>query len=171
MIRKHRTPSGIIKRSVKIAGHDSSVSLEDAFWVALREIATAQNIALSELVSHIAKDRQNKNLSSAIRVFVLDRYRQATSNRHQWMTKQRDEPGSPMTLGSLRQLGVRGLLLICVDPRCRHEATMSVDDYADAIELPSFAPRTVCSKCGGKRIEVRPNWKEMPIMPPKLPSD
>jgi predicted DNA-binding ribbon-helix-helix protein len=168
MIRKERTPSRIIKRSVKIAGHDSSVSLEDAFWGALREIATAQNIGLSELVSRIDKDRQNKNLSSAIRVFVLDHYRQAASNRHQLMAKQRDEPGSPMTVGTLRQLGVRGLLLICVDPKCRHEATMSVDDYADAIELPSFAPRMVCSKCGGKRIEVRPNWKEMPIMPPKL---
>jgi hypothetical protein len=82
------------------------------------------------------------------------------------MAKQRHEPGPPMTLGSLRQLGVRGLLLICLDAKCRHEATMSVDDYADEIELPSFAPRLVCSKCGGK-VEVRPNWKEMPIMPPK----
>jgi hypothetical protein len=104
-------------------------------------------------------------------VFVLDHYRQAASNRHQRMAMQNHEPGPPMTLGSLRQLGVRGLLVICVDPKCRHEATMSVDDYADAIELPSFAPRMVCSRCGGKRIEVRPNWKEMPIMPPKLPSD
>jgi hypothetical protein len=64
----------------------------------------------------------------------------------------------------LRQLGVRELALVCVDPQCRHEATISVDDYA---ELPSFAPRMVCSKCGGK-IHVHPNWKEMPIMPPKL---
>ena len=55
-----------------------------------------------------------------------------------------------MTVGTLRQLGVRGLLVICVDPKCRREATMSVDDYADAIELPSFAPRMVCSRCGGK---------------------
>ncbi len=168
MIRKHRTPSRIVKRSIKIAGHDTSVSLEDAFWGALREIATAQNVAVSELVSRIDKERQNKNLSSAIRVFVLDRYRQAASNRHQLMAKQRDEPGSPITVGTLRQLGVRGLLLVCVDPKCRHEATMSVDDYADTIELPSFAPRMVCGKCGGRRIQVRPNWKEMPIMPPKL---
>jgi hypothetical protein len=79
-------------------------------------------------------------------------------------------PGQPMTLGSLRQLGVRGLLLVCLDPNCRHEATMSVDDYADEVELPSFAPRMVCSNCGGK-VEVRPNWKEMPVMPPKLRSD
>jgi hypothetical protein len=114
-------------------------------------------------VSRIDKDRQNKNLSSAIRVFVLDHYRQSASvNRH--------EPGPPMTLGSLRQLGVRGLLLVCLDTKCRHEATTSVDDYADEIELPSFAPRMVCSKCGEK-VEVRPNWNEMPIMPPKLRFD
>jgi predicted DNA-binding ribbon-helix-helix protein len=83
MIRKHRTPSRIIKHSVKIAGHNSSVSLEDAFWGALREIAVIQNMRMSELVSHIAKHRENKNLSSAIRVFVLDHYRQAASDRHQ----------------------------------------------------------------------------------------
>ena len=98
---------------------------------------------------------------------MLDHYRQAASNRHQLMAKQRDEPGSPMTVGNLRQLGVRGLLLVCVDPKCHHETTMSVDDYPDAIELPSFAPRMTCSSCGGKRIAVRPNWKEMPIMPRK----
>ena len=78
--RKDRTPSRIVKRSLKIAGHDSSVSLEDAFWSALREIATAQNIGVSEFVSRIANDRQHKNLSSAIRVFVLGYYRQGGSS-------------------------------------------------------------------------------------------
>jgi hypothetical protein len=73
-----------------------------------------------------------------------------------------------MTVGTLRQLGVRGLLLVCLDPKCRHEQTMSVDDYADEIEIPSFAPRMTCSKCGSERLDVRPNWKEMPIPPPKL---
>jgi predicted DNA-binding ribbon-helix-helix protein len=83
MIRKDRAPSPIVKRSVKIAGRASSVSLEDAFWRALREIATAQSIGVSELVARIAKNRQNKNLSSAIRLFVLDHYRQSASDRHQ----------------------------------------------------------------------------------------
>jgi predicted DNA-binding ribbon-helix-helix protein len=168
MARKDRTlPSRVLKRSIHIGGHKTSVSLEDGFWRALREIAVIQNLRLSELVARIDGDLDNKNLSSAIRVFVLDHYRQVASNRHQGMAKQRHEPGSPMTLGSLRQLGVRGLLLVCVDPNCRHESIMSVDDYADAIELPSFAPRMVCSKCGEK-VQVRPNWKEMPIPPPKL---
>jgi hypothetical protein len=84
------------------------------------------------------------------------------------MAQRKHEAGPPMTLGGLRQLGVRGLLLICLDPKCRHEATMSVDDYADEIELPSFAPRMACSQCGGK-VAVRPNWKEMPIPPPYVP--
>jgi hypothetical protein len=82
------------------------------------------------------------------------------------MVKQRHEPGPPITFGSLRKLGVRGLLVICLDPQCRHQETMSLDDYADEIEVPSFTPGMVCSKCGGK-VEARPNWKEMPIPPPK----
>ena len=58
-----------------IAHHKTSVSLEDAFWNGLKEIATIRNIALSDLVSSIDKDRKHGNLSSAIRLFVLDYYR------------------------------------------------------------------------------------------------
>ena len=82
MIHKDRTPSRIAKHSVKIAGHNSSVSLEDAFWGALREIAVVQNMRMSELVSRIARHRENKNLSSAIRLFVSDHYRQTASDKH-----------------------------------------------------------------------------------------
>src|SRR6516165_4478267 len=66
------------------------------------------------------------------------------------MASLKHPPGPPITVGNLRQLGVRGLLVSCRNPQCRHEATMSVDDYADEIEVPSFAPRMVCSKCGGR---------------------
>jgi hypothetical protein len=83
------------------------------------------------------------------------------------MVKQRRPPGPPLTLGNMRQLGVRGLIISCLDPQCRHEAIFSADDYSDEIEVPSFAPRMVCSKCGGKRVNARPNWKEMPIPPPE----
>ncbi len=84
MIRKDRTlPSRVAKRSIKIAGHDTSVTLEDAFWSALREIAVIQNITTSELVLRIDRERQHKNLSSAIRLFVLDHYRQSTSDTDQ----------------------------------------------------------------------------------------
>jgi predicted DNA-binding ribbon-helix-helix protein len=57
------------------AGHKTSVSLEDAFWDALREIATARGVTTAALVSTINTNRQHGNLSSAIRLFVLDHYR------------------------------------------------------------------------------------------------
>ena len=74
-------------------------------------------------------------------------------------------PGPPLTLGNMRLLGARGLAVSCLNQDGRHQAVISVDDYADEIEAPSFAARIVCSKCGGKRVEARPNWKEMPVVP------
>jgi predicted DNA-binding ribbon-helix-helix protein len=67
--------SPVVKRSIVITGHKTSVSLEDAFWGGLKDIATARNMTLSELVASIDADRRQGNLSSAIRLFVLDHYR------------------------------------------------------------------------------------------------
>ena len=67
--------SPVIKRSIVIAGHKTSVSLEDAFWKGLKEIAGERDMTLSELVASIDTDRQHGNLSSGIRLFVLDHYR------------------------------------------------------------------------------------------------
>jgi len=67
--------SPVIKRSIVIAGHKTSVSLEDAFWKGLKEIAGGRDMTLSELVATIDTERQHGNLSSAIRLFVLDFYR------------------------------------------------------------------------------------------------
>jgi predicted DNA-binding ribbon-helix-helix protein len=67
--------SPVVKRSIVIAGHKTSVSLEDAFWKALKEIAGARELTLSDLVGSIDTDRRLGNLSSAIRLFVLDHYR------------------------------------------------------------------------------------------------
>lgn len=67
--------SPVVKRSIVIAGHKTSVSLEDAFWKGLKEIATSREITLSDLVASIDTDRRHGNLSSAIRLFVLDHYR------------------------------------------------------------------------------------------------
>jgi predicted DNA-binding ribbon-helix-helix protein len=67
--------SPVVKRSIVIAGHKTSVSLEDAFWKSLKEIADDRNATLSDLVSSIDTDRHEGNLSSAIRLFVLDHYR------------------------------------------------------------------------------------------------
>ena len=70
--------SPVIKRSIVIAGHKTSVSLEDAFWQGLKEIADDRSMTLSDLVSTIDTDRRHGNLSSAIRLFVLDHYRNQT---------------------------------------------------------------------------------------------
>jgi predicted DNA-binding ribbon-helix-helix protein len=67
--------SPVVKRSIVIAGHKTSVSLEDAFWEALKEIAGARNATLSEVVASIDSSRSQGNLSSAIRLFVLDHFR------------------------------------------------------------------------------------------------
>jgi predicted DNA-binding ribbon-helix-helix protein len=78
-----RKPSQVLKRrSTYIAGHKTSVSLEDAFWSALKKIAATRKIPLSDLVSTIANERKHGNLSSAIRLFVLDHYRRLAERKH-----------------------------------------------------------------------------------------
>ncbi len=65
------TPQGPIKRSVTIAGHRTSLSLEPEFWDALNALATARNMSLAGLVAAIDEARGRTNLSSALRVAVL----------------------------------------------------------------------------------------------------
>jgi predicted DNA-binding ribbon-helix-helix protein len=62
----------VIKRSLVIAGHRTSVSLEDAFWRRLRAIAGERGLSLNSLAATIDASRDGANLSSAIRVFVLE---------------------------------------------------------------------------------------------------
>lgn len=60
------------KRSIKISGHDTSVSLEDDFWDELKDIAIQRKISLSQLISEIDSQGINaENLSSALRLYVL----------------------------------------------------------------------------------------------------
>jgi predicted DNA-binding ribbon-helix-helix protein len=74
-LRRH-LKSPVVKRSVRLAGRLTSVSLEDAFWKSLKEIASEHDMTASELVADIKSERRHANLSSAIRLFVLDFYRQ-----------------------------------------------------------------------------------------------
>jgi predicted DNA-binding ribbon-helix-helix protein len=67
--------SPVIKRSIVIVDHKTSVSLEDAFWKGLKEIASRRGTTLTALVAAIDAQRHEGNLSSAIRLFVLDHYR------------------------------------------------------------------------------------------------
>jgi predicted DNA-binding ribbon-helix-helix protein len=77
----HHTDRGVVmkslvaRRCVVVADHKTSVSVEGAFWNGLKEIARGRNITLSELVEAIDSERRHGNLSSAIRLFVLDFYR------------------------------------------------------------------------------------------------
>ena len=71
--------SPVVKRSIVVAGNKTSVSLEDPFWDALREIARKRHATVSSLVSSIDSQREHGNLSSALRLFVLDQYRQQNS--------------------------------------------------------------------------------------------
>lgn len=65
----------IVKRSVVVAGHKTSVSLEDAFWHALKDIARERTMSLRSIVAEIDANRRGGNLSSAVRLHVLDHYR------------------------------------------------------------------------------------------------
>lgn len=67
--------SAIVKRSIVIAGHKTSVSIEDAFWTALKDIAASRGTTAAELVATIDAGRRHGNLSSAVRLFVLDYFR------------------------------------------------------------------------------------------------
>jgi predicted DNA-binding ribbon-helix-helix protein len=67
--------SSVLKRSVIVGRHRTSVSLEDPFWNELRAIATERQIELSELIGGIDSERQCANLSSAIRIFVFEHRR------------------------------------------------------------------------------------------------
>jgi len=66
--------STVVKRSVIVGKHKTSVSLEDGFWTGLKEIAASRQITCSGLLTEINEHRQSSNLSSAIRLFVLHFY-------------------------------------------------------------------------------------------------
>jgi predicted DNA-binding ribbon-helix-helix protein len=75
-------PSRPVKRSFTIAGHRTSISLENAFWEALRDIAVSEERSLASIVAEIDKNRANAGLSGAVRIWVLEYFRR----------RQPDEP-------------------------------------------------------------------------------
>jgi len=92
--------SPVVKRSIVIAGHKTSVSLEDAFWKGLKEIASGREKTLSDLVASIDTDRRHGNLSSAIRLFVLDHYRAHNGEEHRVQPDPRDMQSAPRLVQS-----------------------------------------------------------------------
>ena len=91
----------VIKRSIVVGGHKTSVSLEDDFWDALKEIARVNRVTLSDLVGSLDQQRQHGNLSSTLRLFVLNHYRQRmpaeaaeTAHPHIWSTSKEAQPAN-----------------------------------------------------------------------------
>jgi predicted DNA-binding ribbon-helix-helix protein len=91
--------SAIIKRSIVLAGHKTSVSLENEFWDGMRQIADQKNTTVSALLQQIDTGRSSANLSSAIRIFVFNQFRaqadatqQAVNRRHAARSAVESEP-------------------------------------------------------------------------------
>ena len=78
----------VVKRSIVIDGHKTSVSLEEAFWKSLRKIAHERGDTLTRLVTSIDVNRETANLSSCLRVFVLEFYKDQSAQRHQAFEQQ-----------------------------------------------------------------------------------
>jgi predicted DNA-binding ribbon-helix-helix protein len=81
MSRRPKLASQTLKRSLAIDGHKTSISLEAAFWSALKEIAAHEGVSVPTIVTRIDAERQQANLSSAIRLFVLDHYRRLAEEK------------------------------------------------------------------------------------------
>jgi predicted DNA-binding ribbon-helix-helix protein len=82
--------SSVVKRSIVLEGHKTSVSLEDAFWTELKEIAHVQRVTLSKLVGAIDATRQQSNLSSAIRLFALEHFQNENTHASPSLTPAAD---------------------------------------------------------------------------------
>jgi predicted DNA-binding ribbon-helix-helix protein len=104
--------SSILKRSVVIGGHKTSVSLEEPFWIDLKQIARTHHVTLSALITQIDATRdEQSNLSSGIRVFVLRHFRSenervdvAKDRLFTVLLKEHERPGDP---GRIRGVDLR----------------------------------------------------------------
>ncbi len=90
MTKPEKMESPVVKHSVIVAGRRTSVTLEDAFWKSLKEIAASRHMTLSALVTAIANERHDGNLSSAVRLFVLNHYQARTSGHAETAEKTSD---------------------------------------------------------------------------------
>jgi hypothetical protein len=74
-------------------------------------------------------------------------------------------PVRPLTLGNMRKLGVQYLIASCLNEACRHSAMIDVSSYPAQPMCRRLVATRLCGNCGGKRVDVRPNWKEQSTRP------
>jgi predicted DNA-binding ribbon-helix-helix protein len=98
-MKENEDASGVAKHSLVISGHRTSVSLERAFWDALGEIAFAEGVSRAALVARVDAARGKANLSSALRVFVLERARRKVA-AHNHAVREGDASPFPAQTGS-----------------------------------------------------------------------
>jgi hypothetical protein len=67
----------------------------------------------------------------------------------------------PMTLGNMREHGIRSIDAYCQSTGCGHESTLIVDSLPDDLPVPDVGLRLRCSRCGSRAIHTRPNWAEL----------
>ena len=84
------------------------------------------------------------------------------------MANPKHPPGPPMNLANMRENGVHHSIAYCHNDACRHQAVIDVASYPADTPVPWFRSRV---KCGGRRVDVRPNWSEQPPRPTKLRYD
>jgi hypothetical protein len=70
------------------------------------------------------------------------------------------DAGAMMTLGNMRENGVRSLSITCRALHCHHHAVIDVSKYPNEMAVPSFGPRMVCTVCGAIGADARPSWNE-----------
>jgi hypothetical protein len=73
-------------------------------------------------------------------------------------TRANDRPVK-ITFSQMREMGVRGVLIYCADYRCGHHIALSADRWPDAMRLSDIEPRFVCTACGRRGAEVRPDFE------------
>jgi hypothetical protein len=74
-------------------------------------------------------------------------------------------PPAKITFGEMRSCGVRGVLIYCADYKCSHSIAMPADRWGDDVRLSDIEPRFVCTACGRRGADVRPNfhWQGAPV--------
>jgi predicted DNA-binding ribbon-helix-helix protein len=90
----------VAKWSVVVGGHKTSVSLEEPFWSAMKEISGQRGMTRSEVVREIDTNRQQGNLSSAIRLFVLDYFKSRAAGPTGESKQRTGHPQAEASLGS-----------------------------------------------------------------------